>query len=43
MFSTLITYNWPNQTGLLFSSFLAISVAVLLDRRVKISMEQNHG
>ena len=42
MFSTLITYHWPNQTGLLFSSFLAISVAVLLDRRVKVGVEPNH-
>ena len=42
MFSTLITYNWPNQTGLLFSSFLAISVAVLLDSRVQTLAEEKN-
>jgi len=42
MFSTLITYNWPNQTGLLFSSFLAISVAVLLERRVQTLAEEKN-
>ena len=31
IFCTLVTYNWPNQTGLLFSSFLAIIVALLTD------------
>jgi hypothetical protein len=38
----LITYQWANQTGLLFSSFLAISVAVLLDKGVQPGLEQNH-
>lgn len=28
--SALLTYDWPHQTGLLFSSFLAIGVGVLL-------------
>ncbi|MDG1177643.1 MAG: hypothetical protein P8O73_05050, partial [SAR324 cluster bacterium] len=42
MFSTLITYHWPNQTGLLFSSFLAISIAVLLEGRVQNGTEPNH-
>jgi len=42
MFSTLMTYNWPNQTGLLFSSFLAISVAVILESRFQTVVEQNH-
>ena len=42
MFSTLITYHWANHIGLLFSSFLAISVAVLLDKRFQSELEQNH-
>ena len=42
IFSTLITYQWENQTGLLFSTFLAISVAVLLDKRIQSGLEQNH-
>ncbi len=29
-FTMLITHSWPHQTGLLFSSFLAIAVGVLL-------------
>jgi len=29
--SICVTYNWPHQTGLLFSSILAISVAMLLE------------
>ncbi len=32
-FSTLVTHSWPNQSGLLFSSLLAIWVGVLLSRR----------
>lgn len=29
--SALLTFDWPHQTGLLFSSFIAIAVGVLLD------------
>jgi len=31
--SALLTYSWPHQTGLLFSSFVAIVVGVLLSNR----------
>ena len=31
--STLLTYQWPYQTGLLFSSVLAIGVGVVLSRK----------
>lgn len=30
--AALLTYDWPHQSGLLFSSLLAIGVGVLLDR-----------
>lgn len=30
--SALLTYDWPHQTGLLFSSLLAIATGVLLSR-----------
>jgi branched chain amino acid efflux pump len=30
--SAILTYNWPNQSGLLFSSALAIAVGVLASR-----------
>ncbi|MEM8498745.1 MAG: AzlC family ABC transporter permease [Pseudomonadota bacterium] len=30
--SALLTYEWPHQTGLLFSALLAIAVALLLSR-----------
>ena len=42
IFSTLLTHQWANQTGLLFSSFLAISVAVLIDKRVQSKVEQKY-
>ena len=32
-FAALLTWDWPHQTGLLFSSLLAICVGMLLDRR----------
>ena len=32
-FSALLTHDWPNQSGLLFSSILAIVVGVLLARK----------
>ena len=32
-FSSLLTYHWPHQAGLLFSSLLAIGVGVLLSRK----------
>ena len=31
LLSTLLTYHWPHQIGLFFSSILAISVAVILE------------
>ena len=31
--SALLTYSWPHQTGLLFSSFVAIVVGVLLSNK----------
>jgi len=40
-----VAADWGNDRFnfyMLFSSFLAISVAILLDRRVKVSVEQNH-
>ena len=33
--SGVLSYNWPNQTGLLFSSLLAISVGMLLSHKQK--------
>ncbi len=32
-FSSLLTYSWPHQSGLLFSSLVAILVGVLLSRK----------
>lgn len=39
-FSALLTFYWPHQTGLLFSSFLAIAVGVLLSQ---ITQEKEEG
>ena len=33
MISTILTYDWPNQIGLFFSSILAISIAVFLEKQ----------
>lgn len=33
LFAAVMTHNWPHQTGLLFSSCLAIAVGTLLERR----------
>lgn len=33
--SSLLSYNWPHQSGLLFSSLLAIGVGVILSRRAR--------
>ena len=43
IFGTLLTHNWPNQTGLLFSSFLAITVSLIADIVInkKISEKKN--
>jgi len=32
LFASLLTFEWPNQTGLLFSSLLAIAVGLVVDR-----------
>ena len=37
--SALLTHSWPHQTGLLFSSFVAIVVGVLLSNRSNRSRE----
>jgi len=41
--SALFSYDWPHQTGLLFSSFLAIAVGVLLSYKQTIKAEINNG
>lgn len=33
--SAILTYDWPHQTGLLFSSFIAIAVGVMLGYKPK--------
>lgn len=33
LFASLLTVNWPNQSGLLFSSLVAIAAGVLVDQR----------
>jgi len=39
--SAILTYHWPHQTGLLFSSFIAIAVGVALSHKLaKTSAEQ---
>lgn len=34
LFCGVVTHDWPHQTGLLFSSCLAIAVGALIDRRI---------
>lgn len=36
-FCALVTHDWPHQTGLLFSSLLAITVGVLLSKKTYLS------
>ena len=35
LFFTILTHHWPNQTGLLFSSLIAIIIAVLIETKNK--------
>jgi len=36
----LLTYDWPHQSGLLFSSVIAIGVGVLIMQRQKVAIKQ---
>lgn len=40
--SAVLTYGWPHQTGLLFSSFIAIAVGVLLGHK-QLVKEESEG
>ena len=37
--STLFSYSWPHQSGLLFSSVVAIAVGLLLSRSKEVNSE----
>ncbi|MEE9327117.1 MAG: AzlC family ABC transporter permease [Cocleimonas sp.] len=38
--SALLTYDWPHQTGLLFSSVVAITVALIVSRKQKSNIDE---
>jgi len=43
LLSALLTHDWPHQTGLLFSSLLAIAVGALIDRRARAGAADQGG
>jgi len=40
--TAVLCYDWPNQTGLLFSALLAIAVGLMLDPKTAAKQAPHH-